>query len=637
VKTIKLNKVNIQNFKGIAIFDYQFNGENATFISKSGEGKTSVLESLKWLCGTNMADIFPVINENLISNIVTKVEAEIAVDNLVYTIKRESKQKIKHDKWDATLVRFEGNESKYFIDEMEYTLTNFKKRIEEITEIEYEDFLLLLDIKEFNNKDWKFQRKWLFDHCGVEEKVQTLNSAYDLLQEDFAKKLDEADIQSHLNSVKVQIRNKQQENIKEIESLNSEMLNCANQDYESIEKDKNETNAKISQILSEKAKTQVNTLLEEKLSKMSQIKAQLSTMESEVYNHQRENDTARRQLENAIEQLNRDINRNSLLIQELKGKETNLKATLKEFEGTQFSADQTICSFCGQKLPDEKITDNQKAFESTKAFNIDTTKEKIDQCEKDIAKTETEKKLAEENLVANQKTLEDLKNITIDTQPLETLRENLSNLQKEIETLQAQDNADQINEQIENQLTELQAHYDECVRNLMGKTRLEEINKRMAEIKNENLDLAEKDQQRVLKQNQLNDYIRAKIQATNDAVNSFFDGVSFKFFELNTDLAEKPFNLACSACLEGKDYDKQSTGQKIRSDILVQKGIQNILGVNMFMFVDEAGSTSYDYSIGNQLIVLLTLNKFLQDKGVSSNFAPTKIESVYSEKDCFVR
>ena len=269
MKEIKLNKINLQNFKGIAVFDYQFNGDNATFISQSGEGKTSILESMKWLFGTNMADIFPVINENLISNIVTKVEAEIGVDNLNYTIKRESKQKIKHDKWDPTIIH-----------DMEYPLNGFKKRLEEIFEIPYEDLLLLLDIKEFNNKDWKFQRKWLFDHCEVEEKVQTLNTAYDLLQEDFAKKLDEADIQSHLNSVKVQIRNKQQENVKEIETLNSEMLNCANQDYESIEKDKNETNAKISRILSEKAKTQVNTLLEEKLSKMSQIKAQLSTMDN---------------------------------------------------------------------------------------------------------------------------------------------------------------------------------------------------------------------------------------------------------------------------------------------------------------------------------------------------------------------
>ena len=36
MKTIKLNKINIQNFKGIAVFSYQFNGENATFISQSG-------------------------------------------------------------------------------------------------------------------------------------------------------------------------------------------------------------------------------------------------------------------------------------------------------------------------------------------------------------------------------------------------------------------------------------------------------------------------------------------------------------------------------------------------------------------------------------------------------------------------
>ena len=151
MKEIKLNKINLQNFKGIAVFDYQFNGDNATFISQSGEGKTSILESMKWLFGTNMADIFPVINENLISNIVTKVEAEIGVDNLNYTIKRESKQKIKHDKWDPTIIRFEGNESKYFIDDMEYPLNGFKKRLEEIFEIPYEDFLLLLDIKEFNN------------------------------------------------------------------------------------------------------------------------------------------------------------------------------------------------------------------------------------------------------------------------------------------------------------------------------------------------------------------------------------------------------------------------------------------------------------------------------------------------------
>ena len=183
----------------------------------------------------------------------------------------------------------------------------------------------------------------------------------------------------------------------------------------------------------------------------------------------------------------------------------------------------------------------------------------------------------------------------------------------------------------------MQAKYDECVRKLSNKQRFQDIKNIIASIKAENLDIAEDDQKRVLKQNQLNEYIKTKIQATNDIVSSFFDGVSFKFFELNTDLAEKPFSLMCSVCLEGKEYDKQSTGQKIMSDIIIQNGIQKILGVNMFMFIDEAGSTSYNYETNSQTITLLTLNKILQEKGVESNFSPTKIESVYTSENCFVR
>lgn len=630
MQIIKLNKVKIQNFKGIAMFEYEFNGDDCIFMSKSGEGKTSIQDAIKWCFGLNVPHIFPVINEKLIENIPTKVELDIAIDNLNFNFIRVSKQKIKVDKFDTSIVRFEGNESKYFIDGAEYTLTQLKKRIEELLSIPYEDFTLLLDIKEFNNKDWKFQRKWLFEHCNVESKIQDINKKYDLLEEDFAKKLDETDIQSNLNSIKVKIRNRQQENIREVDRLNQEMQQYINIDFDGIEKEKKEIKSKIAEILNENNTGQISSQIKDKLSKIEQINASIEALTQK----EAENKNATKILDEKIRLLKNSIPTIIYAISKNEDELNDAKIEQEKIASMEFDEKDTMCKMCGQKLPNEKINQIKSEFLQRKEDMISANKRKIEEKLSAVNKCEKELDMANEKLEEYQKIKMDLFN-TINKNMLEDLQAQKEMLQKEsieLATKEPQTRESEINAKVE----ELQAKYDECVSKLSNKQRFQDIKNIIASIKAENLDIAEDDQKRVLKQNQLNEYIKTKIQATNDIVSSFFDGVSFKFFELNTDLAEKPFSLMCSVCFEGKEYDKQSTGQKIMSDIIIQNGIQKILGVNMFMFIDEAGSTSYNYERNSQTITLLTLNKILQEKGVESNFSPTKIESVYTGENCFV-
>ena len=474
MKILKLNKIKIQNFKGIANFENEFNGKNEIFISKSGEGKTSIQDAIKWTFGLNIANIFPVINEKLIENIPTKVELDIAIDNLNFHFIRESKQKIKVDKFDASIVRFEGNESKYFIDGAEYTLTQLKKRIEELLSIPYEDFTLLLDIKEFNNKDWKFQRKWLFEHCNVESKIQDINTKYDLLEEDFAKKLDETDIQGNLNSIKIKIRNRQQENIKEIDRLNQEMQQYINIDFDGLEKEKNEIKSKIAEILNENNASQISSQIKDKLSKIEQINASIE----ELKQKETENNHTIEILDGKIRLLKDTIPTIIYAISKNEDELNDAKIEQEKIVSMKFDEKDTMCKMCGQKLPNEKINQIKSEFLQRKEDMIFANKRKIEEKLCAVNKCEKELDMANEKLEEYQKIKIDLFN-TINKKMLEDLKAQKEMLQKEsieLATKEPQTRESEINANVE----ELQAKYDECVRKLSNKQRFQDIKKIIA-------------------------------------------------------------------------------------------------------------------------------------------------------------
>ena len=89
-------------------------------------------------------------------------------------------------------------------------------------------------------------------------------------------------------------------------------------------------------------------------------------------------------------------------------------------------------------------------------------------------------------------------------------------------------------------IKQLNADYDECVRELTNKDQMTKIQNQIDVLKARSRELAVQDQNRILKQDQLFAYIKKKIELVNNTVNQNFEGVKFIFFTPLTSNAEKP-------------------------------------------------------------------------------------------------
>ena len=91
---MKLKKVKLQNFKGWANLEFDFNTDNKTILyGKSGSGKSSILEAFKFVLGLNSKEPYPQIKDketggmSFISDLEVVVEFELERNGIKYVLK----------------------------------------------------------------------------------------------------------------------------------------------------------------------------------------------------------------------------------------------------------------------------------------------------------------------------------------------------------------------------------------------------------------------------------------------------------------------------------------------------------------------------------------------------------------------
>ena len=171
MKKIKLNKLRIQNFKGIKEFTLDANGSNVEIFGDNATGKTTIMDSFLWLLfnkdsmGKSNFDVIPQdSNGNNIHRLDTVVEAELDINGAITMIKKQLSEKwVK--KRDAIEQTLEGTNTSYWIDEVPTKAREYSSKINDI--IDEELFQMITDPLFFNNKlHWEERRKILVDISG---------------------------------------------------------------------------------------------------------------------------------------------------------------------------------------------------------------------------------------------------------------------------------------------------------------------------------------------------------------------------------------------------------------------------------------------------------------------------------------
>lgn len=171
MRQIKIQSLQIENFKGLRSFSVDFDDELTRIVGANGTGKTSVHDAYLWLLlGIDSANrasfaIQPLDDKaNTIDHLTTSVTGVFTFDGVRHEIKR-----CLHQTWTRRRGTKEdvltGSESEYFIDNVPYKAGEFSKEITALF-CSQDDFKLISSIRAFGQLDMKSKRAKLIQMAG---------------------------------------------------------------------------------------------------------------------------------------------------------------------------------------------------------------------------------------------------------------------------------------------------------------------------------------------------------------------------------------------------------------------------------------------------------------------------------------
>lgn len=171
-----IEQIRIQNFKGCRDLTIDFSATQTNIFGANGVGKSTIPDAFSWLLfnkdshgnapGSDNFREKPLDAEGKeVHNLDTTVEMFCKLDGAPFNLRRTQREKWVKKRGNAEAV-FQGNESSYWINDVETKLSDFKARIDQITSEEV--FRLIASLSAFNRLEWKKRRQQLLAMCDVD-------------------------------------------------------------------------------------------------------------------------------------------------------------------------------------------------------------------------------------------------------------------------------------------------------------------------------------------------------------------------------------------------------------------------------------------------------------------------------------
>lgn len=602
MKTIKLIKEQLSNFKGIASGNFAFNGENTEIVADVMQGKSTIKDAYLWCLGLEIDNFYPCDKNNqLIDGLETRVELTLAIDGIEYTLSRSAKIKYKNKQFDGF------KKDIYEFDGVPCTATDYKAKLCDLLGVGDFDTLKYLTVLNHFNEGvhWKDRRALIYSLFVDKSAMDSLKDEpkYDLISNELKKGKSSADISTMLNSENNRLVDSKRKNEILLSDKQSELASFANIDYASIE---TELEAVESEIKGEEDRVRAISQADNKKALESQIK---SLEEQLNYGRYDANQTTWR-LSQDIYYLQKEceqLKRKGVLCEKTIEEETNLYKTIKT---KQFNQELTICPECGRPLDEQDAQKVRADWEENHEKRLQDIKSRVLELKKEYEtiKDEYTNKLAE---------LETAKQELDDFKPNPRIAE----LETEIATLQAELDKTEANEIDTSHLDELKSRRNFLIVELGKKDSHDKLKAKIKSLYSEQRELVNAEIVLAKKRQQLEQYTLDIISLVNDSINSHFDGVKFKLFEELTATASKNIRECCTVMHNGIEYCSCSTGEKAEVNLEIVTTLQKALGLQMNIFVDDGSITNIKKQVPNQLIWLMN------EKGKKLDC--TRIDEIY--------
>lgn len=542
MRTIKLQKMRIENFKGIQSITLDFCGENTIISGHNGVGKSTVMDAYSWLlwnknaAGSTRFEVRPRTKAGYeLHEVMTTVEATFFVfeesDNdkkqrfFEFTVRRDERE----DLSDGQMAHLNPSDiankkSFYFIDNVPYTAKVFSDKIKDL--LAPEDNLMVLSnpASFFQLKEDK-QRELLFRCCGSIsdqtifgwEEVSRICGAVTTPYQ--AKEALERQIKEY--------KKKCSEIPARIDSICK--LHEVEKDYESLIE------------AAEKKKENISAQ-----GNAAKLEWELVVKEQDEINSKKPNRDRIIELEERSRNLRREI-----------------KFYQEFMETSLFRKAANTCPSCGYVLMDfkEEVENSKNMIEAAEG----ELKECLELLEKENHKYECALQLYDSKL-------------------------------KEIETENAKRRA-----LIEGLMEGLRKEYTQCMMDIAiyqeNKKAAEEVKRLRDELRLIDDEIADA----MNKLDILKEWIERKNRNQMNQINEQFHLVQFKLFEMQ---ANGEFNPCCKAMVNGVSYANLNTASKVHVSIELANLFSEFYGVCCPMWVDNKESILDIPPIDTQLICL---------------------------------
>lgn len=672
---ITIKSIHIENFKGINMLDVNFSvktkisGQNAV-------GKTTIFDAFTWLLfnknssGEEKFNVRP-LNEGIrVDNVEIKVSAILDVDGKGVELSKTQKQNWVKKRGTDTAV-LQGNVNSFEIDGYPKSEADFKAYVSELAQSE-EMFKMLTNPQYFSSLKWKDQRDILMKLVSDVELAQT-DAKYAPLLSELEKAPSTDDIRAKFSKALSEWKKKQAEIPVRIDEA---MKTKVDIDVAEQELAKTDLETKIADI-DAKIKDSDGVMMElgrEEMQLQFDMSGIMQIMNRDLKNMRSELEADLCGCKNELDHFASTISLKEKQISDNEKAITDADTERKKlgekynaekakafdetpylFDGSKwvFDENSTVCSLCGQKLPEDKIEQLKADFESRKRKAKADAEEKL---KSEKIRFDTEKRTALNRLVAigterknlitklrdeNAKAKEEIKSLKEQEQEdiakKEKLCQQLSSIPEisdysqneeyvdlkarhdevleEIEKMNA-NGEDAAVESLKSEKEELQARLDD-VNKIIAKASMNvEIDERIGQLQEEQKEIGQKvaDQEQILYL--LEEFIRFKLNKVSESINSHFKTVNFKLFEMQLNGGMKD---CCECTVNGVPYSALNSGHRIVAGLDIIRSLSELYGVSVPIFVDNAESLN-EFNVPDmdaQLILLsVSEDKQLKVEGV---------------------
>lgn len=675
---LKIRSLHMENFKGIKSLDVNFS--NKTSIKgQNAAGKTTIFNAFTWLlfnknsAGEEKFNVRPLDKDgNRVDNVEIKVSAVFDKDGEKVELSKVQKQNWVKKRGTNT-VALQGNPNSFEIDGYPKSETDYKAFIAGL--INEDLFRILTNPQYFSSLKWKEQRdilmKLVSDISDVE--LARTDAKYTPLLGELEKAPSTDDIRAKFSKTLSEWKKKQAEipvRIDEAEKSKVDVdvaeqeLAKADLARKIAECDKKIAGAdhSLDHLRGEEMQLQFDmsgiaqTMNRELSNRRSNIDADLCGCKNEMDHFKATISLKEKQIaDNAKAIADADAERKKLGEQYNSEKAKAFDETPYLFDESKwiFDENSTVCSLCGQKLPEDKVEQLKTDFEMKKAkakaeletkhmlalneFKssnaaklqeiVNSGYEKKNLIEKLTSENESLKKEMDElkqkenaALAKKNETEKRLSEIPAEADYSQNeeyvkLKARHNEVLAEIKKLES-DGADQIVNNLKAEKSDLQSRLDE-VNKIIAKASMNvEIDERIAELQAEQKEIGQKvaDQEQMLYL--LEEFIRFKLDKVSESINSHFKTVNFKLFEMQLNGGMKD---CCECTVNGVPYSTLNSGHRIVAGLDIICSLSELYGVSVPIFVDNAESLN-EFNVPDmdtQLILLsVSADKQLKVDGV---------------------